>query len=70
MPSGVELSELSSSYLHEVVEYALHARTLAEPTAGENALKAIRAQIEPLRKQAAASDPTALRRFGILPGSV
>jgi S-formylglutathione hydrolase len=49
---------------------ALNARTLAEPTAEELALKAIRAQIEPLRDRAAASDPTARRRFGVLPRQV
>jgi len=49
---------------------ALHARTLAEPTPEQLALDAIRAQIEPLREQAAASDPTTTRRFGVLPGQV
>jgi len=49
---------------------ALSARTLAEPTAEQNALQAIRAQIGPLRDQAAASDPTTRRRFGVLPGQV
>jgi S-formylglutathione hydrolase len=49
---------------------ALGARTPAEPSAEELALRAIRAQIEPLRARAAESDPTARRRFGVLPGSV
>ncbi|HEV1288353.1 MAG TPA: alpha/beta hydrolase-fold protein [Bryobacteraceae bacterium] len=49
---------------------ALGARTPAEPAAEQLALNAIRAQIEPLRERAAASDSTTLRRFGILPGSV
>jgi S-formylglutathione hydrolase len=46
---------------------ALDARTPAEPTAEQLALDAIRAQLEPLRDQAAASDPTTRRRFGVLP---
>lgn len=48
----------------------LRARTPAERSAEQVALDAIRAQIEPLRDKAAASDPTARRRFGVLPGSV
>jgi S-formylglutathione hydrolase len=46
---------------------ALNARTLAEPTAEELALNTIRAQLEPLRDRAAASDATTRRRFGVLP---
>lgn len=46
---------------------ALHVRTLAEPVAEQLALHAIRAQLEPLRDQAAAADPTTRRRFGVLP---
>jgi S-formylglutathione hydrolase len=46
---------------------ALDARTLAGPTPEELALRAIRAQLEPLRDQAAASDPATRRRFGVLP---
>ena len=46
---------------------ALDARTLAEPTPEELALRAIRAQLEPVRDQAAASDPATRRRFGVLP---
>jgi S-formylglutathione hydrolase len=42
----------------------------AESTAEQAALDAIRAQLEPLREQAAASDPTTRRRFGVLPGQV
>jgi S-formylglutathione hydrolase len=45
----------------------LNARSPAEPTAEQLALDAIRAQLEPLRDLAAASDPTARRRFGVLP---
>jgi S-formylglutathione hydrolase len=48
---------------------ALGARTAAEPTQEQVALDAIRAQLEPLRDQAAASDPTARRRFGVLSGA-
>jgi hypothetical protein len=50
------------------VSAALAAQTAAEPTAEEMALEAIRAQLEPLRDRAAASDPTTRRRFGVLPG--
>jgi S-formylglutathione hydrolase len=39
----------------------------SEPSAEQVALDAIRAQLEPLRNQAAAADPTAQRRFGVLP---
>lgn len=39
----------------------------AELPAEDRALQAIRAQLQPLRTQAAITDPTALRRFGILP---
>jgi S-formylglutathione hydrolase len=39
----------------------------AEPSPEQLALDAIRAQLEPLRDQAAASDPTTRRRFGVLP---
>ncbi len=42
----------------------------SESTAEQAALDAIRAQLEPLREQAAASDPTTRRRFGVLPGQV
>jgi S-formylglutathione hydrolase len=41
--------------------------TPAEPSPEQLALDAIRAQLEPLRDQAAASDPTTGRRFGVLP---
>ncbi|HML17278.1 MAG TPA: alpha/beta hydrolase-fold protein [Bryobacteraceae bacterium] len=41
----------------------------AEPTAEDRALDAIRAQLQPLRDQAAASDPTVARRFGVLSGA-
>jgi S-formylglutathione hydrolase len=41
--------------------------TAAEPSAEERALHAMRAQLQPLRDQAARLDPTAHRRFGILP---
>jgi S-formylglutathione hydrolase len=44
----------------------LNARTPAEPTAEQLALDAIRAQLEPLRDLAAASDPATRRRFGVL----
>ena len=37
-----------------------------EPSPEQRALDAIRAQLEPLRDQAALSDPTARRKFGIL----
>jgi len=47
------------------VSAALAAQTAAEPTAEEMALEAIRAQLEPLRDRAAASDPTTRRRFGV-----
>jgi S-formylglutathione hydrolase len=42
----------------------------AEPSTEQLALDAIRAQLAPLRDQAAATDPTARRRFGVLPGQV
>jgi len=48
---------------------ALAARTPGEPSAEDLALQAIRAQLEPLRDQAAVSDATARRRFGVLPGA-
>jgi S-formylglutathione hydrolase len=48
----------------------LNERTLGEPSAEQLTLDAIRAQIEPLREQAAASDPATRRRFGVLRGSV
>jgi S-formylglutathione hydrolase len=38
----------------------------AEPAPEQLALDAIRAQLEPLRDQAAASDPSTRRRFGVL----
>jgi S-formylglutathione hydrolase len=41
--------------------------TPAEPSPEQLALDSIRAQLEPLRDQAAASDPTTGRRFGVLP---
>ena len=41
--------------------------TVVEPTPEERALDTLRAALQPLRDQAAAVDPTALRRFGILP---
>jgi S-formylglutathione hydrolase len=50
------------------VSAALTAQTAAEPTPEELALEAIRTQLEPLRDQAAASDPTTRRRFGVLRG--
>jgi S-formylglutathione hydrolase len=43
------------------------AQTPAEPTGEQLSLNAIRAQLEPLRDQAAASDPTTRQRFGVLP---
>ena len=46
---------------------AFAARTPVEPGAEQVALDAIRAQLEPLRDQAAASDPTTRRRLGVLP---
>jgi len=46
---------------------ALAAQTPTEPTPEQLALDAIRAQLEPLRDQAAASDPATRRRFGVLP---
>jgi S-formylglutathione hydrolase len=55
---------------HVWLSAALNARTVAEPTAEQIALDAIRAQIELLRDQAGVSDPTARRRFGVLPGQV
>ena len=45
----------------------LTAQPVAEPTPEERALAAMRAQLQPLRDQAAATDPTAHRRFGVLP---
>jgi S-formylglutathione hydrolase len=48
---------------------ALGARTPAAPTPEQIALDAIRAQLEPLRNQAAASDPSTRRRFGVLSGA-
>jgi S-formylglutathione hydrolase len=39
----------------------------ADADADQLALSAIRAQLEPLRDQAAASDPSTRRRFGVLP---
>lgn len=41
--------------------------TPVEPGAEDQALNAIRAQLQPLRDHAAESDPTVHRRFGILP---
>jgi S-formylglutathione hydrolase len=38
-----------------------------EPSPEQVALNAIRGQLEPLRDQASTSDPTARRRFGVLP---
>ena len=49
--------------------YAWLTAALQSPTE-QPAWSAIRAQIEPLRDQAAASDPTTRRRFGVLPGQV
>jgi S-formylglutathione hydrolase len=43
------------------------AQTPAEPAAEQLALDAIRAQLEPMRSQAAESDPSTRRRFGVLP---
>ena len=45
----------------------LAERSSAELTPEEQALNAMRGQLQPLRDQAAMVDPTAKRRFGILP---
>jgi S-formylglutathione hydrolase len=45
---------------------ALAAQTPAEPRAEDLAWTAVRAQLDPLRDRAAASDPTTRRRFGVL----
>lgn len=45
----------------------LTAQPAAEPTPEERTMSAMRAQLQPLRDQASTTDPTALRRFGILP---
>jgi S-formylglutathione hydrolase len=47
---------------------ALAAQSNAEPALEQLALNAIRAQLEPLRDQAAMADSTTRRRFGVLPG--
>lgn len=49
------------------VSAVLRAQPEAEPAAEAQALSAIRSQLQPLRDRAAATDPTAHRRFGILP---
>jgi S-formylglutathione hydrolase len=46
--------------------FAWVGRALASPTSEDRSMSAIRAQIQPLRDRAAASDPTAYRRFGVL----
>ncbi len=47
--------------------FAWLSAALAQPAAEDPSFDAMRAQLEPLRDQAAASDPTTRRRFGVLP---
>jgi S-formylglutathione hydrolase len=46
--------------------FAWVERALASPGSEDQSMSAIRAQIQPLRDRAAATDPTAHRRFGVL----
>ncbi len=48
------------------VSAVLTAKAEAEPSAEEAALNAMRAQLQPLRDQAAVTDSTAHRRFGVI----
>jgi len=52
---------------HSWISEVLTAKPPSEPSPEQKAIDALRAGMEPVRKQAALCDPTVRRRFGILP---